>query len=128
MEATSLLAKAWIPWRKSKAIQMVTVEGCLVLALVDLSRAVMLAELTMLACQSRTMGNLLVAECIQTVPMTTLFTSAVMSKHSVQRLFVLSEEDRAEEVKLEDKIVKSIDSLQAKGQRLPEILLKINLS
>lgn len=30
IEGTALLARAWIPWRKSQAVQMITMGGCLV--------------------------------------------------------------------------------------------------
>lgn len=110
-EATALLARAWSPWRKSQAVQMVTMEGCLVLALVDSSRAVMLVEPIMLPCQGQIMGNPLVTWCMimfKQFPHA-LFACVVLYlefERSVQILLLLVEED-GEEANVENKTVDS---------------------
>ncbi|KAF5902834.1 Large tegument protein deneddylase [Clarias magur] len=63
-KATALLPRAWIPWRKSQAVQMVTMEGYLVLALIDSRSAVMIPEPIMLLCQGQMLGKLLVIWCM----------------------------------------------------------------
>lgn len=120
-ETTALLPRAWIPWRKSQAVQMITNERCLV-------QSGLLAKSIMLLCQGQSMGNLLVT-----------WYMAIFCCHdgvACQCSSVLSSLNRAFRVFRDCSWLRRMEKkrpresiqlilLQPEGQKLADILLKL---